>query len=258
MFEPMDPRALFLEHLEWIDKVATMACRKGGVWDDDAADFASWVKMKLIEDDYADIRAFRGQAGLKTYLATVVVRKFHEYQRERWGRWRHSAAAERMGDLAKQLEVLVHRDGCRIEHAGEQLRTAGRTNLSDPELARIVAQLPARTPLRPVEVGSQALETEAGATRADARVVNADADAHRSTVLTALARVLETLDDEERLIVRLHFEQGRKVADVARALDLDQKALYRRLDRLKTRLRQEMEAAGVSRDDVHALTGEDA
>src|SRR5687768_2524297 len=70
MPEPMDHRALFLEQLDWIEKVASIACRKAGVWDEDAEDFASWVKMKLIEDDYADIRAFLGQSSLKTYLAT--------------------------------------------------------------------------------------------------------------------------------------------------------------------------------------------
>jgi RNA polymerase sigma factor (sigma-70 family) len=258
MAETMDHRALFLEQLDWIDKVASIACRKAGVWDEDAEDFASWVKMKLIEDDYADIRAFLGQSSLKTYLATVVTRKFHEYQRERWGRWRPSAAAERLGDLGRQLEVLIHRDGCRLEQAAEQLRTAGRTTLSDAELARLAAQLPTREPLRPVQVGAAALETQPGDTRADARVVAAGRDAHRDGVLAALARVKAGLDAEEQLIVQLHWEQGRKVSDVSRALDLDQKALYRRLNRLKSRLRQEMEAAGVSRDDVRVLTGEDA
>ena len=34
---------LFLEHLEWIDRVAAMTCSKAGVWGAEAEDFASFI-----------------------------------------------------------------------------------------------------------------------------------------------------------------------------------------------------------------------
>lgn len=256
MPDTMDPAKLFLEHLPWIEKVAGVVCRKHGVWGDEAEDFASVAKLKLMENDYADIRKFRGDCQLTTYLATLVVRRFHEYARERWGRWRNSAAAQREGQLARDLEMLVHRDGCTLAQAGEQLRNAGKTELSDAALARMLAKLPARQPLRAIEVGAPLLDTAPAAERTDERVGSAELDQHRSTLLVALFRVMEQLPPEERHILRMHFADGRSVADVARALRLEQKPLYRRINQLKDQVRRNLELCGVSADDVRELFAE--
>lgn len=257
MLDRLNPEALFLEHLGWIEKVATIACHKHSLWGDEADEFVARAKMKLIEDDYAAIRQFRGESALRTYLATVVVRHFHEYGRERRGRWRPSAAAERLGGVAKELETLVYRDGYRLDQAGEKLRTSGRTSLSDAELARVLARLPVREPLRPVEVGPEPIQEAPDAGAADARVVAAEAEARRRAVMDALTRALARLEPEERMIVRMHFGEGRTLADVARALHLEQKPLYRRVDRLRARLRAFLEEDGVSEGGVRELLGEE-
>lgn len=256
MPELKDPGTLFLEHLPWIEKVAGIVCRKHGVWGDDAEDFASVVKLKLMEHDYADLRKFRGDCSPTTYIATLVVRRFHEYARERWGRWRNSAAAEREGQLAKDLEMLVHRDGCTLAQAAEQLRSAGKTGASDAELARLLAKLPPRQPLRAVEVGAPLIENAPAAEAADSRVGGAELDRHRSALFAALFKVMEQLPPEERHILRMRFGDGRSVADVARALRLEQKPLYRRIDQLRAKLRVDLERCGVTAEDVRELLAE--
>jgi DNA-directed RNA polymerase specialized sigma24 family protein len=148
----VNPEDVFLEHLGWINRVAAMACSRYGLWGSEAEDFTSWVQIKLMDDDYAVLRHFRGESGLKTYLASVVTRQFQEYRRQRFGRWRPSAEARRLGSTALHLEALVRRDGYRLDQAGERLRTGGLTTQSDAELARILARLPERDPLRPVEL----------------------------------------------------------------------------------------------------------
>jgi RNA polymerase sigma factor (sigma-70 family) len=253
MPETMDPRALFLENLQWIEKVAGIVCRKHGVWGDDADDFASLAKMELMENDYADLRKFRGECSPTTYIATLVVRRFHEHARERWGRWRNSAAAEREGQLAKDLETLVHRDGCTLAQAAEQLRSAGKTELSDAELARILARLPARQPMRAKEVGAPLLENAPAEDSADSGIGGTELDRQRSAMLAALFKVMEQLPPEERHILRMRFADGRSVADVARALRLEQKPLYRRIDQLKAKLRLDLERFGVTAEDVREL-----
>jgi len=254
MLEREAAEALFLEHLGWIDRVASMACSNHGVWGADAEDFAASVRMALVEDDYVIIRRFRGDAEIKTYLASVVVRHFVNFNRAERGRWRPSAAAERLGAPAVDVETLVRRDGYTLQQAGEKLRTAGRTTLSDAELARLLAQLPERAPLRP-EVGEPAtgLDAAPGDSRADERVVEAEADSRRTEVLGVLGTAMEQLEPEEQLIVRLHFAEGYTLADVARALRLEQKPLYRRVDRLRARLRTLLESAGLGGDDVRGL-----
>lgn len=248
--------ALFVEHLGWIDKVASVLCQKHGMWGTEAEDFAAWVKIELIRDDYATFRNYRGEAGLKTYLATVITRRFYEYVRERRGRWRASMAAERMGGVAKELEALVYRDGFTLAQAGEKLRTAGRTTATDTELARVLDALPQRGPMRPVEVPAEpVLGAAAGHQRADQAMDAEEADEQRRIVMDALGRALGRLEPEDRMIMRMHFGDGRKLADVARALRMDQKPLYRRVDRLRARLREQLEAEGVRGSDVREMLG---
>jgi RNA polymerase sigma factor (sigma-70 family) len=247
--------ALFLEHLGWIDRVASMACAREGIWGVEAEDFAALMRMVLIEDDYAVLRRFRGESEVKTYLATVVARHFVDYVRARRGRWRSSAAAEQFGAPARDLERLVHRDGFTVQQAGETLRTAGLTALSDAELARLLASLPIRSPLRPVVEPQPdvVLNSMASNLSADERVVAAESETRRVEVMTALDRALGELEPEEQLIVRLHFGEGLALADVARRLQLEQKPLYRRVKRLRTRLRTLLESAGLRENDVRDL-----
>jgi RNA polymerase sigma factor (sigma-70 family) len=247
---------VFLEHLSWINRVAAMTCTQHGVWGAEAEDFASLIHMKLIEDDYAAIRNFRGESSLRTYLATVVVRQFHDYRREQRGRWRISAAAERLGSPAGELEALIYRDGYALEQAGELLRTMGRTTLSDTELARLLDQLPRREPLRPVEVPPDVLDGLPSPSPTDRRVIEPETDALRRRVNQALARAMDRLPPEDRMIVRMHFQEGRTLADVARALNLKQKPLYRRVARLLETLRAYLRDEGVQGGDVNDLLGE--
>ena len=55
------------------------------------------------------------------------------------------------------------------------------------------------------------------------------------------------------IILRLHVEGGLSLADVARALGEDQKALYRRRDGLLKRLRLDLEDAGIQVRDAQEL-----
>jgi RNA polymerase sigma factor for flagellar operon FliA len=241
----------FLENLAWIERAAAVACAKGGVKGAEADDFVSWIRVKLMEDDYAAFRRFRGDSKLTTYLATVVQRQFFEYRREQGGRWRPSAAALRLGPPAGDLEALVYRDGYTLQQAAEKLRTGGHTVLSDVELARLLARLPERAPLRPVVVSTEdGLPGAEGREQADDRVIAAEGDALRQRVLSALERAVARLEPEDRAVVWMHLVDGRSLADVARVLNVDQKPLYRRVDRLRRRLREYVEAEGIGDSDV--------
>jgi RNA polymerase sigma factor for flagellar operon FliA len=250
MFDRLDPEAVLLEHLSWVEEVAAIVCRRNSVWGDDADDFASSAKSKLMANGYAAIRKFRGESALKTYLARVVVFHFCEWMRERNGRWRPSTIAEAHGQLAKDLEAMVYRDGCRLAEAGERLRTAGRTSASDGELARLLARLPRRTAVRQTQAGEAPLEDLPAHGGADDTLEDDEAEVARARVMSALHAALDQLSPEDHMVVRMHLADGRSVAHAARALSLDQKALYKRLPKLRALLRARIEGAGVSAADV--------
>lgn len=237
------PERLFLDNLALIDRVAASFGRRLGLRGDDAADFASLVRLKLVEDDYAAVRKFRGESSLATYLTVVIAMFARDYRVARWGRWRPSSAARRLGGVAMRLEMLVNRDGLQLHQAGEALRTSGETNLSDGELGRVIAQLPRRAPLRPTIVGEDSLAD------VPAVVTAGEPDALES----ALEDAVGALPLEDRMIVRMRFWEGLNLATIARALSLEQKPLYRRVERLLDTLRRQLEADGIDREQVRQL-----
>jgi RNA polymerase sigma factor (sigma-70 family) len=254
MPDPQNPEILFLEHLGWIDRVSAMTCSQHGVWGPEAEDFASSVRIKMMEDDYAILRNHRGESSLRTYLATVVHRKFLDHWREGRGRWRPSAMARRLGPPAPDLEALVYRDNYRLDQAGEKLRTSGRTTLSDRDLGRLLKKLPPRESLRRRGGLTDELPdtTEAGG-RADDGVTRAERRALHEHVTGALQRAMAQLASEDQMIVRMHIVDGLTLADVARTLRIEQKPLYRRVNRLRELLRTTMEAEGVHGDHVREM-----
>lgn len=248
--------ALFLENLEWVDRSVASLCRRFGVGGDDVDDVASWVKLRLIEDDYAALRKFRGDSSIRTYLVVVVAALFRDYRAGNWGRWRPSAAALRKGPLAVRLETLVYRDGCTLDQAARTLRASGATDLPDAKLAALLGELPVRGPLRPLPAGEGPLDTLPAAAAADERVAAEESDRQRRAVMTALERVMERLPAEDRLILRLQYWKGLSVADVARALTLPQKPLYRRIERILGQLRRDLPTEGVRPEQLRDFLGE--
>ena len=53
--------ALFLAELETTERAIRFACRRASFFGADAEDFGSYVKLKLIENDYGVIRKFEGR-----------------------------------------------------------------------------------------------------------------------------------------------------------------------------------------------------
>jgi RNA polymerase sigma factor for flagellar operon FliA len=248
--------SLFLDNLGAIDRIIAAICRRHGLGREDADDFASWAKLELVADDYAVFRKFRGESSITTYLTVVIAMCFRDYRVRHWGRWRPSAAALRHGPLAVRLETLVHRDGLRLEQAAELLRTSGETDRSDRELATLLAELPVRRPVRPVDAGPQPLAAIPARSNADDLVRSREVEAERHAAASVLHRALEELAGEDQVVLRMHYWDGMRVVDIARRLGMPPKPLYGKIERALARLRMQLEAAGVSHDRARALLGE--
>ena len=78
-------------------------------------------------------------------------------------------------------------------------------------------------------------------------------DIGSSSVKAALLRGMDAMSYEDRMIVWMHYGEGRTLAYVARALNIEQKPLYRRIDKLRDLLRSHLEREGVSSREVRAL-----
>ena len=203
------------------------------------------MRLKLIDDDYQILRQFRERSSLRTYLSTVVERLFLDYRIHQWGKWRPSAEARRAGPLAVRLEALLHKDGVPFEQAVEVLLVTERVSATRAEIEALAARLPhAHTAADGGRRGARATFLPA-APWPIRRVLAREAAAVAARTRAALAVALKRLSPQDQIVVRLHFGEGLTIADVARALHVEQKPLYRQLERSLASLRTSLEAQGI-------------
>ena len=72
-FNRMSAEQLFLEQLPVIERAISFVCRRHNLRGADADDFASTVKLKLIDHDYAVIRSFQGRSSFATFITIVIL-----------------------------------------------------------------------------------------------------------------------------------------------------------------------------------------
>ena len=251
---PADAADLFQSQLPLIEGVIRFVVRRHRLDESEAEEFASHVRLKLIDDDYQILRQFRERSSLRTYLSTVIERLFLDYRIHQWGKWRPSAQARRVVPLAVRLESLLHKDGLPYEQAVEVLLVSERVSASRAEIDAIGAQLPPRVPRR--IVGEDAMEDVAVSSAvAESAVLAREAAAVAARTRSALSVALARLSPQDQIVVRLHFGEGLTLADVARALHVEQKPLYRQLERTLASLRTSLEAQGIRGEVVAEWLG---
>ena len=246
----MEP--LFLEHLATIRITLRALTRRYAMPPQDAEDFSSWATARLIENDYAVFRKFRGRSSMARYLVVVLSMLLRDYRAAEWGRWRASAAARRAGTLAVRLETLVVRDGVPLNVAAQILRAHGVTTATDRELAAIAAQFPQRCRARLID-SDDATHDVASSAQSDDLVEHEAHASEMRALQTKLCAALRALAREDRVIVRMYFANAMTVADIARSLAVPQKPLYRRLEQALLTLRERLEQSGVSATQVRAV-----
>jgi RNA polymerase sigma factor (sigma-70 family) len=240
---------LFLSQLPVIERVIAWVAARRGLRGGDAEDFGSTVKTRFIENGYEILARFEGRSSLKTYLTVVVNRIYLDLQVQRFGKWRPSAEARRLGPVAERLECLLFRDGLTFEEACGVLLGDTRLGTTRDALEAVRLRLPSRTGRGPAREGSEPVSREGGG----AALERAERQALAERTFSAIRRSLGLLPPRDRLFMRLHVESGLTVAEAARALGLEQKALYRKKEDILKGLRKELAAEGVGLPDASDL-----
>lgn len=249
----MTPQEIYLENLPTIERIAAFVAHRNHLNADEAAEFVQEVRVRLLDEDYVIIRKFEGRCKLPTYLHIVIERLFHQWRVEQWGKWRASAEAKRLGDKATTLERLLTRDGYTFDEAVKVLTTPATSQYTIAELEAIYVRLPVRS-ARPVFVPEEvAPEVSAIDAEADDRVQMHDRERSARDLTAAFDRLLASMGPEDRVILRLRYWQSLKAPEIAQRLHMEQKKVYKRLDRLVKVMRQALEEAGIKKEDVGTL-----
>jgi RNA polymerase sigma factor (sigma-70 family) len=248
----LEPRALLEDNLEIIKGVIRYFAYHYRL--DDADDLEGDVMVKLVDNDYAVLRAFKGQSKLRTFLSVVVQRMALDRVAPRW---RPSAEVQRLGPLASELDKLLHRDGRTLDEAVTLLRTKyeGVNRKSLEELAAKLPQLGPRPHSVPIDnVDPNDLPPPPNT---DDRVVRDERRRKGRTLSRVVPAFIARLPEQDRLILRFRYEGEMPVVQIARMFALDQKATYRRIERIQRELMRELERAGITREDILDLIGHD-
>ncbi len=241
----------YTTHAATIESALAQASRSHRLVPDAADEFCSWARVRLLDHDQAILRKFQERSSLRTFLVTVVQRLYLDWRNAEWGKWRPTAEARRQGPVAIELERLVLRDQLSYDEAVHTLAARGAATHEECEHAWV--QLPRRP--RRKRVDEQAVVTLASTSSASNLVDDDESRAEATAMCEALARALTALPAADRLILQLRYWSGHTVARIAVLTGADQKALYRRFDKLAGDLRRSLEAEGLSGHALAAVTG---
>jgi RNA polymerase sigma factor (sigma-70 family) len=219
-------------HLATIDRAIAVVSRRRHLATGEARELASDVYLKLLQDDAAALRSFRGDSRLLTFLVIVVERVLLDARIARDGKWRPSASARRLGAVAIALERLVFHDGLRLQEAASVLRATHGIEDTDDELHFLLSLLPVR--LRRRMVGDAELDRlSASDDPADTAIARETDGARNAAVQCALG----ALAPEDRRLVELRYDAGLPLSQIARCCGIDERVIYRRFHRVICGLR---------------------
>lgn len=250
----MEGIELLTTNLPLIKRAVAFACRRHRLDPDDSEEFAAVVNLKLLENDCAILRAYEARSGLATFISVVVQRMALDYRIHAWGKWHTTAEAKRLGPLAIDLERLLHRDGRTIDEALVILAPR-HDGVTRDSLVAIAERLPERTPrLREVAIGEAELPAQSAT---EERVFEGERRRASENLSSIMSAIIHRLPEDEQLILQLRFEGGMAVSQIARALQIDQKLLYRRIERRMHDIRAELERSGIDSREALDLIGRD-
>lgn len=244
---------LFLAEMPMIRRLIGSIARRQRLSAADADEFTSEVHLRIIYNDYAILRKFRGGSTLRTFLTVVIQRLFLDYRNAQWGKWRPSARSRRAGDVGVLFERLIIRDGMTFDEACSHLEMIRAGGFDHEALARVYAGMQQRG--RPRLLSKEAGASVPSEDSADDSLVRSDHQRVLAQAIDVLGLALRDMPAVDYVILKCHFGEGLAFSTIARRLKLDQKRLYRRATRLLKQLRTLLESAGTLGADVLPAVG---
>lgn len=250
------PAARFLAHLDFIHKAARRAARQRGLDTAEIEDFESELHLKLIANQYEVVRSFRDRSAFTTFLVSVIEHALLDHLDKRWGKWRASAVARRLGENAVLIERMVRGRGLSIDETVARLAASG-TPMTRDQVLDIVAFLPVRVERRSAgESGLESLPSPHGDPATD--LEESERQRTARMIEARLGAALARLPADDRLLLFLVFVRGFSIPEVAALWGGPARPLYTRFQKCKSALRRDLEASGLDRAAWQEFFGDGA
>lgn len=169
-----------------------------------------------------------------------------------WGKYRDGTEAKRLGKAALLLERLLERDHLTYGEARQYLRTNEKIELTDEEFDVIRVKLPPK--MRRQFVSVDPLHDIAASVPTPEEALQAKAAAQKQAeILAMVAKRVSELSTERQLLLKLLFEEGLKISEIARARRIANKPLFAERDRTLRWLRERLEEDGISKEELQEI-----
>ena len=247
-------------HWDFINKMAKRRFWRGAL----AEEASLSVMDALARNDWAALKKYRGEAGFGAFLRAVAVAELENFARARFGRHRPPLWVRRLGGIWEKLYTLLCRERTPLNEAMEFVR-ASMERASEAEVEAAAQQLLARIPdcgmvLEEVPLDnapelamtalsspsheSERRERDEALTTVFQLVVGGGSEA-AAKLHGALREVRINISSEERLFLKMCYQDGLAVAKAGRLLGMGRFQAAARMRRLLERLRREFERAGL-------------
>jgi RNA polymerase sigma factor (sigma-70 family) len=236
-----------------IEAVLSYVCRQQRLSPDAADEFSQWTRLKLIEDDCAILRAFKGLSSFKTFMHQVISRKYRDWLDVERGKFRVTQEAKRLGPIATELERLVLRDKTPYDEAAQLLVSKGVAQ-SIKQCDEIWGRL--KRAVRRHFVSDDELELRYPGPSIDP-LEEAERRRLVEKVQDALHASLAALPAGDNLLFRWRFWDKFTVAQIAKRQGIEQKPLYRRYEQIYKQLERDLIARGITKAELGDLFGSD-
>ena len=255
-----DYKAEVHAHWDFINKMA-----KRRFWQSVVAEEAALAVMNaLAKDDWAVLKKYRGEAGFDAFFRAVAAAELENFARARFGRRRPPLWVRRLGGIWEKLYAILCREraplheatefiGAKMEHVNvAEVEWAARELLARiPDCGMVVEEVPlddtpelaVAAPASPGPESERRERDEALATVFQLVVGGGPEAANKSQ--EALRKVNINISSEERLFLKMCYQDGLAVAKAGRLLGMGRFQAAARMRRLLERLRREFERAGL-------------
>ncbi|RLB54639.1 MAG: hypothetical protein DRI34_11780 [Deltaproteobacteria bacterium] len=213
-----------------------------------------------------------GRGRFTTWLGRVTQNLVSDYFRARDGRRTEPREIERMEPEGRELFRLLYWEGLSEREAFHTLASR-HAQLSEERFYSLLLEINSRlsrcnrwalysevlrrspaVPLHPLPPGSERPAVQVAESRPDAdpdHTVTGEQQRRRARqAMQALLLMLQQLEARDRLLLIGRYRRGLTARQLGRLAGLEPRQVYSQLDRLKERLREELQQRGFSWEDL--------
>jgi RNA polymerase sigma factor (sigma-70 family) len=249
-----DPVSFLTGSYQKVESIIRAVCFRNRLKPEETEEFASEVKLRLVEEDYRILRVFTGKSSIETYLTTVVANMVRDMIRERDGRWRPSEEAKRLGEVAERIEELIYRFRYPFHEAHQILTTNFGFTISEKDARDIYFKLKIREG-RPVSVSTDE-EFHDGRGTPETEMIASEQNLLEQRIGNIIDVLRGQLSATDRLMLKMAFEDNLKLTVVAEQLHLTRADVDRRIREILTIFKRGILQQGINYNEVRELIGD--